>query len=87
MRGSPIAGFRLTNKRVANGWTNRSIMDACIRFQKCQAEGKPVPPEVMDGVKEARKNVRKVQKYKLLSPKIVAMHAVDKSAIRRNILL
>lgn len=87
MRGSPIHGFRLTRGRIARGVTSRRLMTALKAIEKAEKDGKSLSPSLLQAHQEIQRNRKRVARKGLLSLSVDRLHAVDKSAIRRDALL
>lgn len=87
MRGKPVHGFRLTEKRIARGWLTKKLAEQHRQIESAKKKGRTLSPSLLGAAKQIASNVRVAERHGLLSPKISSLHAVDKSAIRREILL
>ena len=86
MRGQPESGFRLTEKRIANGTLTKQLVEVHQKIEQAQKKGKRLSPSLLQAKKTIARNQKVAQKHNLLSRKVSNMHPVDKSAIRRDVL-
>jgi hypothetical protein len=86
MRGRPVHGFRLTKQRIARGVTSADLMAKLKEIQTAQRAGKKLSPSLLQASKQIARNVERARKAHLLDTSIDGLHAVEKSAIRRQAL-
>lgn len=87
MRGKPVSGFRLTEKRISAGILTKQLLAQHRQIERLRSQGKSLSPLLAQANKVIESNARLARRKNLLGTEISSKHAVEKSAIRRQVLL